>query len=79
MQLNMVLIFGFNMEIRNDNDRRLWFRIKSLDKKIDSLGKIGSKDFDWLKWEELTDESAKLHSQLSVHRNIVNNLLKKWS
>jgi len=78
MQLNMVLIFGFNMEIRNDNDRRLWFRIKSVDKKINSLGKIGSKDFDWLKWEELTDESARLHSQLSVHRDIVKNLVKKW-
>jgi len=78
MQLNMVLIFGFNMEIRNDNDRRLWFRIKSIDKKIDSLGKIGSIDFDWLKWEELTDESARLHSQLSVHRDMVNNLVKKW-
>ena len=78
MQLNMVLIFGFNMEIRNDNDRRLWFRIKSVDKKINSLGKIGSKDFDWLKWEELTDESARLHSQLSVHRDMVNNLVKKW-
>lgn len=78
MQLNMVLIFGSNMEIRNDNDRRLWFRIKSIDKKIDSLGKIGSEDFDWLKWEELTDESARLHSQLSVHKDIVNNLVKKW-
>ena len=66
------------MEIRNDNDRRLWFRIKSVDKKIDSLGKIGSKDFDWLKWEELTDESAKLHSQLSVHKDIVNTLRNKW-
>lgn len=78
MQLNMVLIFGSSMEIRNDNDKRLWFRIKSIDKKIDSLGKIGSKDFDWLKWEELTDESAGLHSQLSVYRDIVNNLVKKW-
>ena len=78
MQLSMVLIFGSNIEIRNDNDRRLWFRIKSIDKKIDSLGKIGSKDFDWLGWEELTDESAKLHSQLSVHRDIVSNLMKKW-
>ena len=78
MQLSMVLIFGFNMGIRNDNDRRLWFRIKSIDKKIDSLGKIGSKDFDWLKWEELSDESAKLHSQLSVNRDIVSNLMKEW-
>ncbi len=66
------------MEIKNDNDRRLWFRIKYIDKKIDGLGKIGSKDFDWLKWEELTDESAILHSQLSFHRDIVNNLIKKW-
>ena len=73
------MIFGFNMEIRNDNDRRLWFGIKSIDKKIDNLGKIGSKDFDWLKWRELSDESAKLHSQLSVHKDIVNNLIMKWS
>ena len=79
MQLSIVLIFGFNMEIRNDNDRRLWFGIKSIDKKIDNLGKIGSKDFDWLKWRELSDESAKLHSQLSVHKDIVNNLIMKWS
>ena len=76
--LNIQLILGSDMEIRNDNDRRLWFRIKSIDKKIDSLGKIGSKDFDWLTWESLTDESAKLHSQLSVHRDIVSNLRKKW-
>ena len=78
MQLNMVLIFGFNMEIRNDNDRRLWFRIKSIDKKIDNLGKIGSKDFDWLKWEELTDESANLYSQLSFMRDITKTLKNKY-
>ena len=66
------------MEIRNDNDRRLWFRIKSIDKKIDDLGKIGSKDFDWLRWEELTGKSANLYSQLSVHKDIVANLVKKY-
>jgi hypothetical protein len=59
------------MEIRNDNDRRLWFRIKSIDKKLDSLGKIGSENFDWLTWESLTDESARLYSQLSIMNNIV--------
>jgi len=59
------------MEIRNDNDRRLWFRIKSIDKKIDALGKIGSKNFDWLTWENLTDESARLYSELSVMDNIL--------
>ena len=64
------------MEIRNDNDRRLWFRIKYVDKKIDGLGRIGSKDFDWLKWEELTDESAILHSQLSVSESYWTGLRK---
>ena len=78
MQLSMVLIFGFNMEIRNDNDRRLWFRIKSIDKKLDNLGRIGSENFDWLTWESLTDESARLYSQLSVMKKISNNLQKNF-
>ena len=69
--LNIQLIPGSNMEIRNDNDRRLWFRIKSIDKKLDSLGKIGSKNFDWLRWEDLTDESARLYSELSVMDDIL--------
>jgi hypothetical protein len=66
------------MEIRNDNDRRLWFEIKSIGKKLDSLGRIGSKDFDWLSWESLTDESVRLYSQLSVMVKISNNLQKKF-
>ena len=66
------------MEIRNDNDKRLWFSIKSIDKKIDSLGKIGSENFDWLAWESLTDESARLYSQLSVMKKISNNLQKNF-
>ena len=76
--LNIQLILGSNMKIRNDNDIRLWFRIKSIDKKLDNLGKIGSKNFDWLEWENLTDESATLYSQLSVHKDIVRNLQRKW-
>ena len=76
--LNIQQIPGSSMEIRNDNDRRLWFRIKSIDKKIDALGKIGSKNFDWLTWENLTDESARLYSQLSVLKDIVSNLQRKW-
>jgi len=78
--LNTQLILGSDLEIRNDNDRRLWFRIKSIDKKIDSLGKIGSKGFNWLAWEELTDESATLYSELSVMDDIlkvVRNQMKK--
>ena len=77
--LNIQQILGSNMEIRNDNDRRLWFRIKSIDKKIDSLGKIGSKNFDWLTWECLTDESARLYSQLSAMNELKNILKEKWS
>jgi hypothetical protein len=76
--LNIQQIPGSSMEIRNDNDRKLWFRIKSIDKKIDALGKIGSKDFDWLRWEELTEKSANLYSQLSIHKDIVANLVKKY-
>ena len=64
--LNIQPIPGSNMEIRNDNDKRLWFKIKSIDKKLDNLGKIGSENFDWLTWENLTDESARLYSELSV-------------
>ena len=77
-ELNIQLILGFNMEINNDNDRKLWIKIKSIDKKIDGLGKICSKDFDWLRFEELTDESARLYTQLSIHKDIINNLIKRW-
>ena len=67
------------MEIRNNNDRKLWFRIKSIDKKLDGLGKIGSENFDWLTWENLTDESARLYSQLSIFNKITKNLQSKWN
>ena len=77
-ELNIQLILESDMEIKNDNDRRLWFRIKSIDKKIDSLGKIGSENFDWLKWEGLTDESARLYSKLSVMEKISTNLKKNF-
>ena len=73
-ELNIQPILESDMEIKNDNDRRLWLRIKSIDKKIDSLGKIGSENFDWLKWEGLTDESARLYSQLSIFNKITKNL-----
>jgi len=77
--LNIQLILGSNMEIRNDNDRRLWIRIRSIDKKLDSLGKIGSKNFDWLRWEDLTDESARWYSQLSIMEEITKSLQSKYN
>ncbi len=78
-ELNIQLILESDMEIKNDNDRRLWLRIKSIDVKIDNLGKIGSGDFDWLKWEVLTDESAGLYSQLSIFNKITKSLQSKWN
>ena len=72
------MIFGLKVESRNDNDIRLWFRIKSIDKKIKKLGKIGSNNFDWLTWEDLNDESANLFSQLSFMRDITNTLKNKY-
>ena len=77
--LNIQPIPGSDMEIRNDNDRRLWLRIRSIDKKLNSLGKIGSENFDWLKWEDLTDESARLYSQLSIFNKITKSLHSKWN
>ena len=47
-----------NYEIRNDDDLKLWFRIKSIEKKIDKLGPMYSKGFDWVEWESLEEESA---------------------
>ena len=53
-----------NYEIRNDDDLKLWFRIKSIEKKIDKLGPMYSKEFDWVEWENLEEESAMYVSQL---------------
>ena len=67
-----------NYEIRNDNDLKLWFRIKSIEKKIDRLGPIYSKGFDWLEWESLEEDLAMYVSQLSIHKDIVKRLVTKY-
>ena len=67
-----------NYEIRNDDDLRLWFRIKSIEKKIDKLGPMYSKGFDWLEWESLEEESAMYVSQLSIYKDIVKRLVAKY-
>ena len=66
-------------EIRTANDRRLWFRIKALDKKLDQLGPIGSEGFDWLQWEGLVDERVSFETQLSVHKDVVKKVLSRYS
>ena len=67
-----------NYEIRNDDDLKLWFRIKSIEKKIDKLGPMYSKGFDWVEWENLEEESAMYVSQLSIHKDVVQEVLSKY-
>ena len=67
-----------NYEIRNDDDLKLWFRIKSIEKKIDKLGPMYSKGFDWIKWESLEEDLAMCVSQLSIYKDIVKSLIPKY-
>ena len=77
-ELNIQLIAMSNYEIRNDDDLKLWFRIKSIEKKIDKLGPMYSKGFDWLEWESLEEDLAMCVSQLSVYEDIVKRLVAKY-
>ena len=77
-ELNIQLILMSNYEIRNDDDLKLWFKIKSIEKKIDKLGPIYSKGFDWLEWESLEEDLAICVSQLSVYKDIVKRVLSKY-
>jgi len=67
-----------NYEIRNDDDLKLWFRIKSIEKKIDKLGPMYSKGFDWIQWESLEEESAMYVAQLSTYKNITQQILLRY-
>ena len=77
-ELNIQLILMSNYEIRNDDDLKLWFRIKSIEKKIDKLGPMYSKGFDWVKWESLEEELAMYVSQLSIHKDVVQKVLSRY-
>ena len=65
-------------EIRNDDDLKLWFRIKSIEKKIDKLGPMYSKEFDWLESESLEEDLAMYVSQLSMHKDVVKEVLSRY-
>jgi len=67
-----------NYEIRNDDDLKLWFRIKSIEKKIDKLGPMCSKEFDWLEWESLEEDLAMYVSQLSIYKDVVKEVLSRY-
>jgi hypothetical protein len=65
-------------EIRNDDNLKLWFRIKSIEKKIDKLGPMYSKEFDWLAWESLEEDLAMHVSQLSIYKGIAQEVLSRY-
>ncbi len=67
-----------NHGIRNNNDLKLWFRIKSIEKKINKLGSMHSRGFDWIEWESLEEDLANNVSQLSIHKNIVKGVLSRY-
>ena len=77
-ELNTLLIVMSNYEIRNEDDLKLWFRIKSIEKKIDKLGPMYSKGFDWIEWESLEEESVMYVSKLSIYKDIVKSLIAKY-
>ena len=77
-ELNTQLIVMSNYEIRNDDDLKLWFRIKSIEKKIDKLGPMCSKEFDWLEWESLEEDLAMYVSQLSIYKDVVKEVLSRY-
>ena len=77
-ELNIQLIVMSDYEIRNDDDLKLWFRIKSIEKKIDKLGPMYSKGFDWLEWESLEDDLAMYVSQLSIYKDVVKEVLSRY-
>ena len=75
---NIQQLLTSNYEIRNDDDLKLWFRIKSIEKKIDKLGPMYSKGFDWLEWESLEEDLAMYVSKLSIYKDIVKRLVAKY-
>ena len=67
-----------NYEIRNDDDLKLWIRIKSIEKKIDKLGPMYSKGFNWIEWEGLEEDLAMYVSQLSIYKDVVKEVLSRY-
>ena len=77
-ELNIQLIVMSDYEIRNDDDLKLWFRIKSIEKKIDKLGPMYSKGFDWIKWESLEEDLANYVSRLSIYNEISKKITLRY-
>ena len=75
---NIQQLLMSNYEIRNDDDLKLWFRIKSIEKKIDKLGPMYSKEFDLLEVESLEEDLAMYVSQLSIYKDVVKEVLSRY-
>ena len=60
-------------------DLELWFRIREIQKKIDKLGPVGRKGFNWEEWEDLVDDHVNLVKQLPSHKHVVNEVLSRYN
>ena len=65
------------IEVRNNKDLMLSFKIRSIEKKLKNLGPISSEKFNWLEWESLTDDLAIYTSKLSLCQEVINKVYEK--
>ena len=65
------------IEVRNNKDLMLSFKIRSIEKKLKNLGPITSEKFNWLEWESLTDDLAIYTSKLSLYQEVINKVYEK--
>ena len=65
------------IEVRNNKDLMLSFKIRSIEKKLKNLGPITSEKFNWLEWESLTDDLAISASKLSLYQEVINKVYEK--
>ncbi len=63
--------------IKNFNDLILLIKISLVEYKIKKLGPMYSKGFDWIEWDDLTDDHSALVVKTYHHREIVKDALKK--
>jgi len=66
-----------HIEVRNNKDLMLSFKIRSIEKKLKNLGPISSEKFNWLEWESLTDDLAIYTSKLSLYQEVINKVYEK--
>ena len=65
------------IEVRNNKDLMLSFKIRSIEKKLKNLGPISSEKIQLVGAESLTDDLAISASKLSLYQEMINKVYKK--